>query len=67
MWSAVWVETWQLLEVCGLWAKGMPPVAGGVLDQTQSFHEAREFVEQERQRAMRERGLVEYGGQLMKV
>ncbi len=30
-------ETWQILEISDLFADGLPPIAGGVMDQTVSF------------------------------
>ncbi len=27
----------DIIDLCILWSKGIPPIAGGALDQTQSF------------------------------
>jgi len=37
-------ETWKLLTYARLYEKGLPPVAGGALDQTAWFIEACTFV-----------------------
>ena len=40
----VTAEVRQLIRLAELFEKGLPPVAGGVLDQGQNFIEAAEFV-----------------------
>lgn len=37
-------DVWQVIEFAELFEKGLPPVAGGVLDQTKSFLEAAMFA-----------------------
>lgn len=37
-------EAWQLLRLARLYEKGLPPVAGGALDQAAAFVEACDFV-----------------------
>jgi hypothetical protein len=43
-------EAWAVLELADLWDKGLPPAAGGVLDQAAAFVEAARFVWAERGR-----------------
>lgn len=47
-------ETWQLIELAELFKQGLPPVAGGTLDQAAVFVEAarRVWREQEHWRAV---------------
>jgi len=47
---------WTLIDFAALLEKGVPPVAGGVLDQTYQFIEAARFVwaEQSAWRARKE-------------
>jgi len=35
----LWIEPaiWELIDMAEFWEKGMPPVAGGVMDQTAYF------------------------------
>ena len=40
----VTTDVQQLIRMAELFEKGLPPVAGGVLDQGQNFVEAAEFV-----------------------
>jgi hypothetical protein len=46
-------EVWAILEAADAAPKGLPPVAGGLLDQAAAFVEAARFVwaEQRRNRA----------------
>ena len=37
-------DIWDLIELAELYKKGLPPVAGGVLDQTAGFVTACRFV-----------------------
>lgn len=37
-------DVWEAIELAELFAKGLPPVAGGVLDQANSFVEAARFI-----------------------
>ena len=37
-------DAWQLLRLARLYEKGLPPVAGGALDQAAAFVEACDFV-----------------------
>ena len=39
-----------MIEMSHLWKKGLPPVQGGVLDQSSSFVEAHRFIDSERAR-----------------
>jgi hypothetical protein len=40
-------DVWQVIRYAELYKKGLPPIAGGVLDQAQSFVEAATFIFQE--------------------
>ena len=37
-------EIWEVIEFAEFYEKGLPPVIGGVLDQTRAFVEAARFV-----------------------
>jgi hypothetical protein len=37
-------DVWEMIELAGFYKKGLPPVAGGVLDQAHSFIEAAGFI-----------------------
>jgi len=37
-------DIWEAIELANLWEKGIPPVAGGALDQAQSFVSAARFI-----------------------
>ena len=37
-------DVWEMIELAKFYEKGMPPIAGGVLDQTQSFISAANFI-----------------------
>lgn len=40
-------DVWQVIELAELYEKGLPPVAGGALDQAKMFVEAARFIWQE--------------------
>ena len=46
----VTANTWAVIEAAELYEKGLPPVAGGQLDQTASFLSAARFVWSEQSR-----------------
>jgi len=37
-------DIWRAIRLAGFWEKGIPPVAGGVLDQANVFIEAAELI-----------------------
>ncbi len=37
-------DVWEAIELARLFRRGIPPIAGGVLDQTAKFLEAAKFV-----------------------
>jgi len=37
-------DIWELLEFADLYAKGLPPIAGGTLDQAKGFTQACSFI-----------------------
>lgn len=37
-------DTWDVIEAAGFYEKGLPPVAGGMLDQAWCFAQAARFV-----------------------
>lgn len=37
-------QTWEIIELACLWDKGLPPVAGGSMDQSRAFVAAARFV-----------------------
>ena len=37
-------DVWEVIEYAGLYEKGLPPVAGGALDQAKCFLEAATFI-----------------------
>jgi hypothetical protein len=41
-------ETWDLLDAAELYEKGLPPVAGGQLDQSHGFFKAAVFIMREK-------------------
>ncbi len=45
--SYVTGDIWQVITLAGLYEKGLPPVAGGALDQAVAFIAAAEFIWQE--------------------
>lgn len=40
-------DVWRVIEYAELYEKGLPPVAGGALDQAHCFIEAARFIMQE--------------------
>lgn len=46
--------TWELLQMASFWKQGLPPAAGGFLEQTESVIRGCEFVWGERERVKRE-------------
>ena len=43
-------DDWLAIELAGLFRKGLPPVAGGALDQTSQFLDAANFIWSEQAR-----------------
>jgi len=43
-----WIEippiVWETIELAGLYKRGLPPIAGGALDQARAFVDAARFV-----------------------
>lgn len=37
-------DVWDLIEYANLYKKGLPPVAGGALDQARAFTDAARFI-----------------------
>jgi len=37
-------DVWEVIRMAGFFEKGLPPVAGGVLDQAENFVAAAEFI-----------------------
>ena len=37
-------DLWTVIQMADLYAKGLPPVAGGSLDQSQQFVDAAAFI-----------------------
>jgi hypothetical protein len=44
-----------LIDLCDLFGKGMPPIAGGTLDQSASFVNAVQFFDNEERKVRNER------------
>lgn len=42
-------DVWEIIELAELYEKGLPPVAGGSLDQAKSFVSACKFIWSEQQ------------------
>ena len=42
-------DVWETIDYAGLYEKGLPPVAGGALDQAYNFLQAARFVMSEKQ------------------
>lgn len=47
-------DVWALLQYAELYAKGVPPIAGGALDQAHAFNLAARFVWNEQRRVENE-------------
>jgi len=43
-------DVWEVIKYAGLFEKGLPPIAGGVLDQAYNFVAAAEFIFGEEQK-----------------
>lgn len=43
-------ETWDVIELAGLYEKGLPPIAGGSLDQMRAFVAAFRIITAEKAR-----------------
>jgi hypothetical protein len=52
-------DVWEMMELASLYEKGLPPVAGGALDQTASFVGAARLIQTETQRHKTRLGLLE--------
>jgi len=53
--------TMQAIHIAGFWKKGLPPVAGGMLDQTVSITQACRFIWDEQQQWKDHKGLIDLG------
>ena len=53
----VTADIWEAIEYAELFEKGLPPVKGGILDQTASFAEAARFIWLEENRIRRKLGI----------
>jgi len=42
-------NVWEVIKFAGLYEKGLPPVAGGSLDQAKNFIDAASFIFSEQQ------------------
>ena len=42
--TLITADVWEMMELAKFYEKGLPPIAGGVLDQTQSFISAAAFI-----------------------
>lgn len=51
-------DVWEAIEMAGFFDKGLPPVHGGVLDQTQIFLDAARFIWAEQARWRAELGIT---------
>jgi len=51
-------DVWSLIEYVKLWEKGIPPIAGGALDQAYCFIQAARFVFAEEQVWKRKLGII---------
>ena len=49
-------DVWELLKFAGLYQKGLPPVAGGALDQAKIFIDAVDFIIEEENRIKKKLG-----------
>lgn len=52
-------DIWEMIELARFYKKGLPPVAGGVLDQAYSFIEAADFIYAEENNWKRELGITD--------
>lgn len=52
-------DIWMIMELAKLYAKGLPPVAGGVLDQAHNFIEAVNYIFSEEYKLKAQLGLLE--------
>ena len=41
-------DVWEIIQMADFYQKGLPPVAGGVLDQAKNFNDAAMFVFKEK-------------------
>lgn len=55
--NIITMDVWETLELADLWEKGLPPVAGGALDQTANFIEAARFIFAEKSYWKKELGI----------
>jgi len=49
-------DVWEVIKYAELYQKGLPPIAGGALDQTQSFIEAARFIFEEENKIKKQLG-----------
>ena len=54
--------TMQAIRIAGFWKKGLPPVAGGTLDQTVSITQACRFIWDEQQQWRNNKGMIDLDG-----
>ena len=52
-------KTWEIMELAELFKKGLPPIAGGVLDQAKNFVSAARFCWAEIENYKREKGIID--------
>ncbi len=52
-------EVWEVLKYARLYSKGLPPVAGGALDQAQCFVDACDYIFEQEQRIKNELGIID--------
>lgn len=50
-------DVWEVLKYAGLYEKGLPPVAGGALDQSDWFLSAAEYIFEQEQRLKNQQGI----------
>ena len=53
-------EVMEMIELAGLYKKGLPPVSGGALDQTKSFISACSFIWNEQQYCKNKLGILDW-------
>lgn len=51
-------DIWEVIRYAGLFEKGLPPVAGGVLDQPHDFVAAAEFIFNEEKKIKNSLGIM---------